>query len=176
MKCSDLFEHMLSGGHPNSLGRTLEVVAMIEAEPVLLDGLYDCYFSSDEVVRLRVSNAFKRICRAHAEWLVPFIDRFINTISGIDQASTQWTLAELFMRLADEMNAEQFAAARTHLCKNLGHHQDWIVLNTTMKTLTEWAKVDAELKAWLLPQLEHLCGDSRKSVAKTAGRMRDILS
>ena len=60
---SGTFESMLSGGHPNSLGRTLEVVQIILSEPDKLDELYSCYSSSDEVVRLRTSSVFKKYQR-----------------------------------------------------------------------------------------------------------------
>jgi hypothetical protein len=85
------FEEMLTGGHPNSLGRTIEVVDLVLEDPVKLSDLYNCYFSTDEVVRLRTSNAIKRISREKTEWLVPYIDRLISEISTIHQASTQWT-------------------------------------------------------------------------------------
>ena len=74
---SGTFESMLSGGHPNSLGRTLEVVQIILSEPDKLDELYSCYSSSDEVVRLRTSSVFKRISEKHSDWLAPFIDRLL---------------------------------------------------------------------------------------------------
>ena len=59
MKSSEDFEEMLSGGHPNSLGRTLELVDIILADASELPRLLDCYRSSDAVVRLRTSSALK---------------------------------------------------------------------------------------------------------------------
>ncbi|MBC8100855.1 MAG: hypothetical protein H7Y11_15555 [Armatimonadetes bacterium] len=53
---------------------------------------------------------------------------------------------------------------------------DWIVLNYTMQTLGVWAQADADLKAWLLPQLERISGDTRKSVAKTAVKLQKSLA
>ena len=171
----ETFEEMLTGGHPNSLGRTVEVVDIVLSNSAKLEDLYHCYFSSDEVVRLRTSNAFKRISRVHPAWLVPYIDQFLYQISQIDQASTQWTLADLFQTLAGDMNPEQKRQAQAHLQKNLATHKDWIVLNTTMQTLAEWAEKDAELKTWLLPHLERLSVDKRKSVAKKAKKLSATL-
>ncbi|GAB4243341.1 MAG: hypothetical protein Tsb0034_21160 [Ekhidna sp.] len=59
------FEARLSGGHPNSLGNTIEVVDAVLADPSNFEELFDCYQSDDEVVRLRVSNAMKRTCKAN---------------------------------------------------------------------------------------------------------------
>jgi hypothetical protein len=39
------FEAMLTGGHPNSLGRTVEVVELVLADRALLGELYACYRS-----------------------------------------------------------------------------------------------------------------------------------
>ncbi len=47
---------------------------------------------------------------------------------------------------------------------------DWIVLNVTMDVLTQWAGSDPGLRIWLVPQLERLSRDSRKSVATRAGK------
>ena len=54
-------ETMLTGGHPSSLGRTVEVVETVLDNPERLAELYNCYFTIDEVVRLRTSNAMKRL-------------------------------------------------------------------------------------------------------------------
>ena len=169
---AERFENMLTGGHPNSLGRTVEVVETVLAKPSRLDELYHCYFSDDEVVRLRTSSALKRIARAEPDWLMPYMDRFTTEISKIDQASTQWTLADLFDTLKPLMSREQITGAKKHMKRNLQHHDDWIVLNTTMQTLFNWAETDSRLRKWLLPQLERLSRDSRKSVAGRATKLR----
>jgi hypothetical protein len=37
---SESFEEMLTGGHPNSLGRTIEVVDIVLSNPARLSDLY----------------------------------------------------------------------------------------------------------------------------------------
>ena len=170
------FEQTLTGGHPNSLGRTVEVVEIVLADQARFEELYRCYFSEDEVVRLRTSNGIKRVAKVELAWLVPYIDRLLTEIAEIDQASTQWTLADLFGMLAGLMNEGQRERAEAHLKHNLATHNDWIVLNSTMKTLGAWAKRDEGLRHWLVPHLERLSGDRRKSVAKRAGKLLSALS
>ncbi len=170
------FEAMLTGGHPNSLGRTVEVVDLVLADRSKLEELYGCYGSDNEVVRLRTSNALKRISREQPQWLVPYIDRLIQQVSAIDQASAQWTLADLFETLAAEMTPEQRQQAGDILKHNLQTHEDWIVLKNTMQTLACWAADDPELKAWLVPQLKRLSGDERKSVAGRAKNLTRALT
>ncbi len=40
------------------------------ADRARLTHLYQCWFSEDEVVRLRVSSAMKRVTIAHPDWIV----------------------------------------------------------------------------------------------------------
>lgn len=169
---NDRFEQMLTGGHPNSLGRTVEVVDRILAEPARLAELYGCYFSTDAVVRLRTSSALKRIAFVHPQWLVPYLDRLLTEVARIDQASAQWTLAQLFGIIQPFMTQDQDQQAIAVLKHNLDHNADWIVLITTMQTLAEWSPKDEQLKAWLRLRLDKLTQDRRKSVAGRAQKLQ----
>lgn len=166
---------MLSGGHPNSLGNTLEVVELVLKDKQKLDDLYKCYFSEDEVVRLRVSNAMKRVCKEKPNWLVAYLDKFITQISKINQASTQWTLAQLFLMLENDMTKPQLEASKEILKTNLDSSGDWIVQNTTIETLSHWANTDENLKSWLIPRLEKFSVSDKKSVAGRAKKMLSML-
>ncbi|WMN06906.1 hypothetical protein QYS48_34200 [Marivirga arenosa] len=168
-------ENRLKGGHPNSLGNTIEVVDRVLKEQNLFPELFNCYFSDDEVVRLRTSNAMKRICKQDKSILIPYIDRFLVEISEINQASTQWTLAQLFDMLKKDMSKEQILDAQDIMKNNLANHSDWIVLNQSMTTLGEWAKKDDNLKKWMAPHLKRLMADSRKSVASKAKKVTNAL-
>ena len=64
------FEERLTGGHPNSLGKTVEVVEEVLANPERFEELFNCYFSDDAVVRLRVSNAMKRVGKENRQLLI----------------------------------------------------------------------------------------------------------
>jgi len=170
------FESMLTGGHPNSLGRTLEVVDVVLDDRSRLPDLYRCYFSENEVVRLRVSNAMKRVTIEHPDWTMESMDGLQSEVAAIDQASTQWTLALLFDLTADLLSPQQRSRAIAIMQDNLAHHSDWIVLNNSMKVLGKWAADDPELAAWLLPHARRLAEDGRKSVAKNARKLIDQFS
>lgn len=165
------FESMLSGGHPNSLGNTIEVVDRVLADKSKLGDLYSCYFSQDEVVRLRVSSALKRVCKEHPDWLIPYIDALQDEISKIEQASTQWTLAILFDLLKPSMSAEQISKAVPIMQKNLETNGDWIVQNTTLQILYEWSIDDRKLSNWLQPQLKRMVNSKHKSVSHRATKL-----
>ncbi len=175
MKSDEDFEAILSGGHPNSLGRTLEVVEIILSDASQLPRLLDCYRSSDEVVRLRTSSVLKRITQQHPQWLQPYIDHLLTEIATIDQASTRWTLATVFHLLEALLTPQQKRRATEIMKANLSEQSDWIVLNRTMETLGTWAQSDTALEKWLLPQLLRLEGDKRGSVSKKAAKMKALL-
>jgi len=164
------FEKALSGGHPNSLGNTIQVVNAVLADESRFAELFKCYFSKDPVVRLRVSNAMKRIAKEKPYLPIQFMDRFLTEVARIDQASAQWTLAQLFLILEKKLTLAQKEQATKIMKSNLKSQEDWIVLNQTMNTLGKWAKKDEDLRKWLLPVLEQRSGDNRKSVANTATR------
>ncbi|MEM1299639.1 MAG: hypothetical protein AAGH68_10205 [Pseudomonadota bacterium] len=172
---SETFEEMLTGGHPNSLGRTVEVVDCVSADPDRMAELFACYRSADEVVRSRVSNAMRRVQAERPDFFVPLIDPLIDEIGALDQPSAQWKLPKLFEGAASEMNPDQLARARALVQRNLAEHHDWIVLNNSIDYLTPLAKGDAELRAWFCPHLERLSNDTRKSVARRAARALKLL-
>ncbi len=161
-------EPILTGGHPNSLGRTVEVVGLVLKDKARLRELLDCYESKDEVVRLRVSNALKRVEAERHAWLLPHLDELIDNVGKLDQASAQWTLAQLFGRYAGDLSPDQRKRALALMKRNLEHHDDWIVLNHTLETLSAWARKDAALKTWLKPHVERLSCEPRKSIAGRA--------
>lgn len=168
------YEELLTGGHPNSLGNTLQVVDDILKDERKLKQLVDCYKSEDEVVRLRVSNAMKRICKEHPEWVAKFLDELIHDIAKINQASTKWTLSTLFMWLDSFMTNEQRLKAIEIMKANL-HYDDWIVQNTTSESLAHFARESTELKSWLKPELIKLTKSRHKSVARRAQKLIDTV-
>lgn len=168
------YEELLSGGHPNSLGNTIDVVNDVLSDERKLNDLFSCYQSNDEVVRLRVSNAIKRVCKEHPEWVAKFIDDLISNTSKINQASTKWTLSTLFMWLDKYMTTNQRLEAIKIMKSNL-HYDDWIVQNTTSESLAHFAMNNESLKKWLIPELEKLTKSRHKSVAKRAVKLMETL-
>ena len=109
----------------------------------------------------------KRVEAERSDLLLPYLDRFIEEIGALDQASARWTLAQLFGRMADDLTASQRKRATELMQRNLTDQDDWIVLNRAMETLTDWAAEEV-LRNWLLPQLKRLAKDRRKSVSARA--------
>lgn len=170
------FAEMLEGGHPNSLGRTEEVVAIVLADHARLEDLFATMTNLDEVVRLRVGDALEKVCRERPDWFLPHVDRLLADLGQIEQPSVQWHVAQMLHHLRSELSGNQEHRATALLQRYLTTSTDWIVLNVTMDVLTQWAARDAPLTAWLEPQLERLRHDERKSVAKRAEKRRSELA
>ncbi len=175
MKGQDAFAAMLAGGHPNSLGRTVEVVELVLAAQPRLRELFDCYTSADDVVRLRTSNAVKRVSAEQHSWLLPSLDELIDDVGALQQASAQWTISQLLLRYTNDLSTDQMERAKKLLQGNLLSSDDWIVLNQTLETLAEWARTDSKLASWLRPHLDRLSKDPRKSVASRAAKKQKLL-
>ena len=176
------YAQRLSGGKPNSLGDTVAVVADVLAHPEAFDELFACYFADDALVRLRVSNCLKRVAAERPALLEPYLDRLLDEVAYIPQASTQWTLAQLLLTYTDRLSPAQLARAKGLLRRPLdgspepaAWHDDWIVVNMTLNTLQAWARDDAELRAWLVPHLRRLAEDPRKSVRGRATKFLGVL-
>lgn len=170
------YEKILSGGHPNSLGNTVEVVSEILQNPSLFEDLFNTYPTKDLVVRLRISNAMKRIAKENPDLVAGYLDRFLDEITKLSTASTQWTLSQLFLMLQSYLTPTQKQRATTHMKKQLKNHEDWIVIAQTMNTLYEWSKKDLDLQKWLIPVLKQHSKDSRKSINNKAQKILDSLS
>jgi hypothetical protein len=164
------FTDMLKGGHPNSLGRTAQAVEAVLNDRGRLTELFAAITDPDEVVRLRVGDALEKVCREHPGWFVPHVDRLLSDLGQIEQPSVQWHVAQMLQHLRGDLSDDQVQQATALLQRNLSTTTDWIVLNVTMDVLTRWASRDTSLSDWLVPQLERLRRDERRSVAKRASQ------
>lgn len=168
IRMSAPFADMLTGGHPNSLGKTEQVVGIVLADHGRLNELFAAVADPDEVVRMRVGDALEKVCREQPDWFVPHIDHVLDVLGAVDQPSVQWHVAQMLQHLRGDLSAAQEQRAKRLLQRNLSTSTDWIVLNVTMDVLTEWATRDPSLTCWLRPELERLHHDQRRSVAKRA--------
>jgi hypothetical protein len=164
------FADMLTGGHPNSLGRTGDVVDIVLADRSRLEELFQAIRDPDTIVRLRVGDALEKVCRKQPEWFRTHVDRLLHELGGIDQPSVQWHVAQMLDHLHADLTANQARRATELLKRNLARSTDWIVLNVTMDILTRWASSDAPLAGWLVPELERLHHDRRRSVSTRAAK------
>ena len=169
------FEKSLKGGHPNSLGNTLEVVDVVLGNTDKMEDLFLCYQSDDETVRLRTSNAFKRIFRAKPDLFKNWKKRFIKEIAEIDQASTKWTTIQILNELFDQLDEKEKTQSVEICLRYLRNEEDWIVINQSLNFIMnhlEWFDFkDPEMKKLL----NFFINDERKSISKNAEKIIKIL-
>ena len=84
--------------------------------------------------------------------------------------------AILFGMMKEDMTDSQQKKEELIMKNNLENHTDWIVLNYSMETLSEWSKEDEGLKDWIVPHLIRLEKEPRKAVAGRARKMLKMLS
>ncbi len=164
----------MTGGRPNSLGRTDEVIDAVLCDRIRLEELFDCLGSDDELVRMRAGDALEKVCRVQPGWFDPYRRTLFEDVAKIDQASVQWHLAQILGHL--DLSPDEYTLAKRILKGNLERSQDWIVLNVTMQQLFEWSKSDPRLRRWLEPQLERLSHDERRSISRRAGNLAALLA
>ncbi len=97
------FANMLKGGHPNSLGRTEEVVGIVLADHARLEELFATMANPDAVVRMRVGDALEKICREQPGWFMADVDRLLGDLGHIEQPSVQWHVAQMLQHLRSDL-------------------------------------------------------------------------
>jgi len=162
------FDELLSGGDARSLGRTGEVLDAAMTTPQRLAELVDCLLDADDIVRMRAGDALEKVARQKPEWLHPLLDRLLTDLADSPQPSLQWHLAQILEEVP--LTPERRARAVRFLKATLEKSNDWIVLTSTMQSLTTLAADDPELRTWLIPRLRNRLDDRRPAVAKRAGK------
>ncbi|MEO0936920.1 MAG: hypothetical protein AAFY38_02070 [Pseudomonadota bacterium] len=137
---------MRTRGHPNALGRTIEVVDIVFSDPSRCAERFAYYQSADEVVRLRTSNAMKRVEAERRDMLLPYLARLQSEVAALDQPFAEWTLAPLFHRIWNDLRRCQHVRALEIMQHNLDTQTNWIVLNAAMAALAGRAANDPSRK------------------------------
>lgn len=162
-------EVMLTGGDPRALKNCDEVVDLVLRSPERTGELFDSVFSTDEIVRMRASDALEKVCAERPDLVQPFVGRVLDDMAAVDQPSVQWHLAQIVARLT--LTDEQQAQAVETLHHNLLTYDDWILTNLTLASLAELARSDPTLRPGLLTVLRRHAGDRHKSVANRVDKL-----
>ena len=168
------FEQSLKGGHPNSLGNTLEVVYAVLGNTDKMEDLFLCYQSDDETVRLRTSNAFKRIFRAKP-------DLFKNGKTIYQGSCWNWST---FCKM--DLNPDfkwtfwsigwKGKTQSVEIClRYLRNEKDWIVINQSLNFIRNHLERFDFKDPEMMKLLKNFVNDERKSISKNAEKLIKIL-
>ena len=169
------FEQSLKGGHPNSLGITLEVVDAVLGNTDKMEDLFLCYQSDDETVRLRTSNVFKRIFRAKLELFKQWKKRFIKEVAEIDQPSAKWTSIKILNELFDQLDEKEKTQSVEICLRYLRNEEDWIVINQSLNFIRNHLERFDFKDPEMMKLLKNFVDDERKSISKNAEKLIKIL-
>jgi hypothetical protein len=159
-----------AGGKTNSLGRAEEVLAAVLADASRLEELYACLSLPDAWVRMRAIDTMEKVCRAHPDWLLPYIDRFNTEFAQSEQASIQWHLAQMYAEVVLTPHQKQFALR--WLTERISTTDvDWIVAANAMQTLTQFAEQGAVPKPDVIRLLEVQLNHKSNAVVKRATKL-----
>ncbi len=143
----------LTGGDRRSIGRSDEVVAEVLAEPSLFGPLFEGFFHSDPLIRMRSADAIEKITRQHPAYLQPYKTQLIGQVAQNDQQEVCWHVAQLFSRL--ELTPAERQAVLQILSTYLNHSSK-IVKTCAMQALADLAEQDAALRPGIVARLETL--------------------
>ena len=169
------FEQSLKGGHPNSLGNTLEVVDVVLGNTDKMEDLFLCYQSDDETVRLRTSNAFKRIFRAKPELFNKWKQRFIKEVAEIAQTSAKWTTIQILDELLDQLDEKEKTQSVEICLRYLRNEEDWIVINQSLKFIMNHLERFDFKDSEMMKLLNIFVDDEQKSISKNTKQHIELM-
>ena len=154
-------EMLLAGGHRNSLGRSAEVLAAVQADPSRIEELFGCVGDDDAWVRMRAIDTFEKLVRADPALGAPYVEALLE-LTASEQPSIQWHLAQLFpvLSLSAAHRRRVVAWLRDRLATT---EVDWIVAANAMQALVALDPVHAP--PLVTVQLAHRWAPVRRKAA-----------
>lgn len=160
---------ILSGGHPNSLGRTQQVVDEVLSDRHKLPALFNSLTSDDPVVRMRVGDALEKVARQQPDWFAQYVNRILDDMGAIEQPSIQWHVAQLLTEIP--LTVEQRRKGIKWLWRTHDSTHDWIVISETLTALAFFAPTSISVRQKLPSALQKAKRDPRKAVARRADKL-----
>lgn len=144
---------MLEGGDKRSIGRSNEVVALVLEAPEMMDVLFSGMASGDPLVRMRCADAAEKVTALHPEYLRPYKDILLKTLSQAEQKEVRWHVAPMLARLSlTEAEQERVVA----ILFSYLNDRSSIVKTFAMQALADLAARDEKLRPFALRNIQEL--------------------
>src|SRR5277367_4712292 len=139
----------LKGGDRRSIGRSNEVVALVQQRPAVFPQLIHGLWSSDPLVRMRAADAAEKVSLCRPDLLQPFKTKLLRLLDETTQQELRWHLAQMIprLRLAKKDRVRATAVFRLHL-----NDQSSIVKASAMQAIADLARNDDDL----VPEVKEL--------------------
>ena len=140
-----------------------------------MEDLLLCYQSDDETVRLRTSNAFKRIFRAKPELFKQWKQRFIKEVAEIYQPSAKLTSIQILNVLFDQLDEKEKNQSVEICMRYLRNEKDWIVINQSLNFIRNHLERFDFKDPEMMKLLKNFVNDERISISKNAEKLINVL-
>jgi len=161
---------ILSGGDRRSVGRVVEVVELVLAEPERVRELAGLLWDMDAVVRMRAADALEKVSRELAACMVPFKADLLGLMAETRQQELRWHLALMVARMGLDARERRRAAA---ILESYLEDRSSIVKTCVMQGLWELALQDARLRERVIELVREL---TRTGTAAMRARGRKLLA
>ena len=162
--------NMLAGGDLRSIGRSNEVVLLVLEETVLFKDLFQGFYSTDPLIRMRTSDAIEKISQGRADLLDAYKNEVLALAEGADQKEMRWHFAQIMPRLTLTKleRARAFSIIEGYLTS-----QSAIVQACSLECLYDLGEKDMTLRKKAVEHLQQGLASSFKAVR---ARSQKILS
>src|ERR1041385_1448722 len=147
-----ILEH-LKGGDLRSIGKSGEAVRTVLRNAALFSDLMAGLLDSNRLVRMRAADAVEKATRNHPDWLQPWKQDLLNTVSTSEHKELRWHVAQLLPRL--RLTSAEKAKAVRILMAYL-EDKSSIVKTFSMQALADLAMQDEQFLEQVAPLLKRL--------------------
>ena len=159
----------LQGNDRRSIGRSNEVVKLLQREPRRFAELLRCLWSDDAVVRMRAADAAEKLSAIHPHLLQRHKAEILGLLAEAEQIELRWHLAQMVPRLILTA-AERGRAAETF--ERYLQDRSSIVRTFALQALTDISQGQARMGKRVRELLEN---SLRTGTAAMKARARKLL-
>jgi len=152
----------LSGGDLRSIGNANEVVRDIIREPSLFRDVFNGMTHEDPVIRMRSADVIEKVASKHPDYLQPYKEVLIESISKVDQQEVQWHVAQLLSYL--ELSKKDQKKAVDILENYIVLSDSNIVKVNSIQTLANFTDKNPNLKKQVVKLIKDLISKGSPSL------------
>jgi len=132
----------LRGGDLRSIGRSNEIVAEIEENPMLIEEIFPGLHDRDPVLKARAADVLEKATREKPELLLDHKGELISILKKEKQQEVCWHIAQMIPRLKYTPQEE---AVVIHALNHYLSHKSKIVIVSALEALTDLAQRNKSL-------------------------------
>ncbi len=160
---------LLQGGDRRSIGQANNIVKMVQENPACFKLLFQGFYESDPIIRMRTADAVEKVAAAAPELVIPYKQEFLALIRQIDQMEVLWHFAQIIPRLS--LSVDEIRALYPTIVEYLSHSSA-IVKTSAMQCLYDLSLQEPSL---LPATISHLQDGSKSPQKALQTRSRKLI-